>query len=648
MKRGTLLRGTAAAVAGVLCLASQAALPVPASGSTADGKPVRYVLTKMQDGWYETDEDGNIFQPQLMPDEQIQPKVHPNSLFPSSFDMRYSGWVTSIKRQYRGTCWAYAALGAVESNMIRRGLGDASLDLSEAHLLWFSKGQGSPENPNHPLFGDSENFGTQCYIIGGNIFNVTSTLAAWEGVVPENFEPWPSAQIPLPESERFNAVAHLQNMLYYSPDDLEGIKRCLMANGGMNISFFAWNDSQAVSSNGAYYQNVYVDGSPDNPELNGAGHSAVLIGWDNKYSKDNFTTPPPEDGAWIIKSSWGEDANFTDDGYMYLSYYDPSIREIVLFNMESADNYSSIYQYDGDNAVTYTTGYGADHGFVQANVFRAEKDENVTAVGFYTNEASMPYEISVYALKPDFSDPRDGTLMTRMTGTETYMGYHTVDLPASCGVRQGGLFSVVIKTAAREQVRSRYDMHCFAPRTSYYTIYQEDSENGEITEQPWKDCYYDGRGNNTIKAFTTDGIGLNETFCPDKLLRDDLAKRYDTDKNLVITEDELQNAPETTPYDITGDGLTDARELTLLKRVALGEPTRPALWCWSNADLNADYRLNEGDVQCLMNFLFEESFTETEAGKTGNTAEGLSDGDTSEGLYAGDTSEGLYAADAEE
>ena len=174
---------------------------------------------------------------------------------------------------------------------------------------------------------------------------------------------------------------------------------------------------------------------------------------------------------------------------------------------------------------------------------------------------------------------------------------------------------------ARDQVRTRYDSHCFAPRTSYYTIYQEDAENGTVTEEPWKDCYYSSRGNNTIKAFTTDGIGLNETFCPDVLLRNDLAKRYDTDKNLVVTEQELLDAPETTPYDLTGDGISDARELTLLKRVALGKLKRAAKWRWSNGDLNADYQLNEGDVRCLMDFLFEESFEENAEGTSENTAE---------------------------
>ena len=31
----------------------------------------------------------------------------------------------------------------------------------------------------------------------------------------------------------------------------------------------------------------------------------MIIGWDDEYSKDNFTIKPKEDGAWICKNSWG-------------------------------------------------------------------------------------------------------------------------------------------------------------------------------------------------------------------------------------------------------------------------------------------------------------------------------------------------------
>ena len=55
--------------------------------------------------------------------------------------------------------------------------------------------------------------------------------------------------------------------------------------------------------------------------------------------------------------------------------------------------------------------------------------------------------------------------------------------------------------------------------------------------------------------------------------------------------------------------------------MALGKLKRAAKWRWSNGDLNADYQLNEGDVRCLMDFLFEESLEENAEGTSENTAE---------------------------
>ena len=42
-------------------------------------------------------------------------------------------------------------------------------------------------------------------------------------------------------------------------------------------------------------------------------HDVVIIGWDDNYPQENFTTHPEGDGAFICKNSWGEE--FGEDGY---------------------------------------------------------------------------------------------------------------------------------------------------------------------------------------------------------------------------------------------------------------------------------------------------------------------------------------------
>ena len=53
---------------------------------------------------------------------------------PAKFDLRDEGAVTSVKQQYGGTCGVYSCMAAIESNMIKKGMADNTLDLSESHF----------------------------------------------------------------------------------------------------------------------------------------------------------------------------------------------------------------------------------------------------------------------------------------------------------------------------------------------------------------------------------------------------------------------------------------------------------------------------------------------------------------------------------
>ena len=592
-------RHTAIVFSVFLCMSCLSAFPVPASAQEQEGRAVCYTLTEMPDGWHYADENGNVLKERLIPNKRLLPVTGASDEkeLPSRYDAREDGLVTSVKKQIGGTCWAYGAIGAAESNMIKKGMADATLDLSEAHLIWFGRGQGSPDDPSNPLYGDGAFEGVKAYRQGGGICWLCAPLAAWEGVVNEADVPAHELETPIDESFRFKSVAHMQNMRLFSQNDIRSIKETILEKGALSLSYFVPSNVECLSEQYGFYQNLFDPNDSTQKAPDGGSHTVTLIGWDDNFPKENFIETPPGDGAWLLRNNWGVEASRTDKGFYYISYYDKSIGDITLLDMESTDNYSSIYQYDGDSSKSYTTGFGADTGFIQANVFEAKKKENVTAVGFYINDASTKYEAAVYLLNDEFENPRDGELITEVSGEGDYRGYYTVPLPAGCCIPKGKKFSVVIKTSPCARTTCHFDRHCFAPKTSYFTVYNAESE------EPWTDCYEDGRGNVCVKAYTKDGLGICESLCPNPYIREHLSAVYDTDHDQIVSDDEMRAVNVQAAYDITGNESVDARDLTVLKRAVLGEQKADSGMLWYYGDWNADLRLDAADVRFLCEYL---------------------------------------------
>ena len=599
--RSVFWKGTVAAVSCALCVPVCFSQSLTASGGNRIGEPVCYTITETPAGWRYADAEGNLLEEQLIPFSRLQNRAGTaeQSSLPARYDLREEGLVTSVKQQFGGTCWAYGAFGAIESNMIKKGMGDTSLDLSEAHLIWFSRGQGGPADPSSPLHGDGVNLGIEAYKQGGGLYWVTAALAAWEGVVYESDAPSHMEEQPMDESLRFRSAAHLQNMRKFSSQDAQAVKETLMEKGALGFSYFIPSGVECVSEKCGFYQTLYDPDDPEKRKASGGGHTVTLVGWDDNFPKENFIETPPGDGAWILKNSWGSSASRTEKGFFYLSYYDKGIGDITLFDMEPADNYSGIYQYDGDSDKSYLTGRGSDAGFLQANVFEAKQNESITAVGFYINDVSVPFEVTIYRLYEDFTDPQEGTLLTEITGFADYIGYYTVPLRPGVGVRKGSHFSVVVRTAPRARTSCHFDKHCFAPRTSYFTTFDS------FGDDPWIDCYDAGRGNVNVKAYAASGTVICHDLYPEYLIWRNLAEEYDGDESGYVSEEEFAAAGGV-PYDINGDGKANALDLTLLKRAALGLQETTQGYHWYRADLNKDGYLNMDDVQIMLRFLLGE------------------------------------------
>ena len=494
------------------------------------------------------DENGDEITPNLIPERGDMA-----GSYPSSYDLRDYGYLTPVKNQYpTDTCWAHSVMAVAESYMIRNGLADNTIDLSEAHLVWFSRGRYSTDTSD-PLYMDGDNYGTEAYDVGGYPLIAQSALSRWSGVQLEENAPSVTTKPELSESQRYTSYGYLLNSCNFDPSDTDSIKSHLMNDGALTISYnttdYAYGDTSDCYSDtyNSYYQTAVTD------ETN---HAITLVGWDDDFSRYNFEGAVPEgDGAWLCRNSWGE--YFLDGGYFYISYYEPTIRRIGSYEIAPTDTYDSLYQYDG----SYQGGLSSSAGISGANVYTANQNETINAVGFYTSEASVPYIVSIYKNVED-GNPMSGTLLTTQKGTITYAGYHCVDLLEGVNVNKDESFSVVL-TLNKANTPLYYD-NCVDKTGISYCV----GGTGKSTSS-WTD-YSASDINFCIKVYTHNGVEINEENFPDSNFRTYVQNTWDSDGNGYLSDTEAASAEAVNVNGLEIYNLTGIEYFTSLKTLNCG------------------------------------------------------------------------------
>jgi C1A family cysteine protease len=361
--------------------------------------------------------------------------------YPATYDLRTLNKVSPVENQGQcGSCWTFATFGSLESYLLP-GL---TTQYSENNLK------------------NLADFDYTC-CAGGDSAMSTAYLARWgttmtdatgatiyAGPVTSASDPYNLSCTSSPTTSQI--AMHVQNVYFLplkqSPLDNNAIKSALMTYGGV-FTGFEWNVTAGLAPS-AYYNPTtaaYYDGNI--ADKNTANHAVTIVGWDDNYSKMNFSTTPPGNGAWIVKNSWG--TSFGQSGYFYVSYYDLNMgyQENSVFTAEPTTNYTTNYQYDpfgmegGVGSGNSSTAYGA-------NVFTANSTGTLNAVSFWAPVEDTQYTAQVYVTPTNSSNPTSGTLMSTISGTASnagyaYAGYYTESLSTTVPLTKGEKFAVVVK-----------------------------------------------------------------------------------------------------------------------------------------------------------------------------------------------------------
>ncbi|MCX4320894.1 MAG: lectin like domain-containing protein [Lachnospiraceae bacterium] len=331
------------------------------------------------------------------------------SIFPSSYDLRQRGRIGRVRNQGNtGTCWAFAALSALESSL-----------LPEEEETF---------SPDHMSLGNS--FATR-EEEGGEYTMGMAYLLSWQGPVLEEDDPFDGVL-----TEGVSAVKHVQEIQMIEGKDYEKIKEAVFKYGGVQTSLYSTLLNSADSS-ASYNPNekAYCYIGTEKPN-----HEVVIIGWDDNFSKDNFPVNVEGDGAFICQNSWGKE--FGEQGTFYVSYYDTNIgsHNVVYTKVEETDNYDHIYQSDLCGWVGQM-GYNKDSVY-GANVYTAEKEEELSSVGFYATGKDSIY--TLYMVR-DFQDTSSFEKKVKIAeGTLSNAGYYTIPVKQGIKLSPGEKFAVVL------------------------------------------------------------------------------------------------------------------------------------------------------------------------------------------------------------
>ena len=271
-------------------------------------------------------------------------------------------------------------------------------------------------------------------------------LADWRGAVSEEKAPFSAdsnqalrtmiqSMASKPDTLRTDAEVHLKNMDFYDPSDISGIKEAIMEHGSVDVSVY-------YDTSNMYHSSTVTSAYESSHDSEDANHCVTVIGWDDNFN--TFSKSTPSSGAWLIANSYGENYNYSTNGYYWLSYYDSSLCEICTLEAESTDKYDTNFQYDG---VGWGDLYQDTENIGFSNIFTNGTDSprRIGAAGFYTLSDNQPYKIEIYRQLTG-SAPNSGTRIDKCTtyGTVEHSGYHTISLANSVAIAAGERFSVVV------------------------------------------------------------------------------------------------------------------------------------------------------------------------------------------------------------
>lgn len=487
----------------------------------------------------------------------------------SAFDLRKLNKITSVKNQNSTeACWAFAANASMESNLLVDNMGE--YDLSEAHM----------ELSNQNTFKLNYNTFNRKFNSGGNSFIASAYVLNHRGPVFESEVPFEIEENLIKNNATNYDTSNITNkkakinvndISMFIKEDSCGknasstldLKKYLVNYGAINSTMYY------ESLNGYYKDNdqyIAVSDSMVGPYYYYSGnkvsnHAITIVGWDDNISKDNFRegNRPSEDGAWIVKNSYGKSNEFEtedgkkdilsgDDGYYYVSYDDNNICKMATgFYNTSTKVEDNAYYYDElgfNNSLILHKDLYAGTVFTK----KTKGNEKLERVTFATTLTGVEYEVYY----DELGTLKDSVLIA--SGTVDHLGYMSI-VPNRDIIINNDKYGIIVKYSATDfggEIINTLPIMARIDDSHYSTVsITNDVSFVSFDKENWADISKAKNVNTSVRAYTNNTSDSPDTTTTTK-----------TNSKTTTTTEKKDEVNENTTVEIDANPNNDGKSYT--------------------------------------------------------------------------------------